>query len=222
MKIDPTPGAASPAPDTSLRGQEVVVVAESEGLGRAVALAVRRLGAGVTLMLVGGTAALGDAAIDLEAADPERVELAFEGLGHVDHVFSAIGAPLLGAGSGSGPGTFLDERVLANLNLVQAAAPRMPPRGSFTFLASLVGDEARGASLRSSGESPSLHGASPSLAGLARALAIELDPLRVNAVLAPHSDAPSAAAERALAEAVATLMQERGTSGAVRQVGATS
>ncbi|WP_406430903.1 SDR family oxidoreductase [Streptomyces sp. NBC_00631] len=171
----------------ALNGQHIVVIGGSSGMGLATAHAAAEAGAVVTIASSSKErvdAALTElpdscngAAIDVR--DEAAVAELFARVGELDHVvFTAGDQP--------------DRRALAELPLDQArhtfdvrfwgavavakhAAPRIRPGGSITFTTGTVGVRpVPGAALASAG--------SAATEGLVRGLALDLAPVRVNAV----------------------------------------
>jgi NAD(P)-dependent dehydrogenase (short-subunit alcohol dehydrogenase family) len=162
----------------------VLVVGRGSGIARAVTLALRAAGAKV---VVAGrdeqalAAAYDDpgvtaAAVDL--TDEAAVAALAERLGRVDHVVSTASARARGALGDLGHNTVLrsfDVKVLGPLLLAKYFAPRMPGDGSFVFFS--------GASARKPAPGMLAVGATNAAVDvLTRGLAVELAPIRVNAV----------------------------------------
>ena len=175
-------------------GAEVVVLGASSGMGLATARAAAAEGATVTLVArrveplerardsIGGSSR----AEALDAADADAVEALFAELGTVDHVVSFTGDQPTGTVASTDHDTYvraLDARVWAGRNACASAAPRMRPGGSFTFCSGVSAIRAR----------PNRFAGAVATAGLesfVRAMAVELAPLRVNAVRPGAFDTP--------------------------------
>jgi NAD(P)-dependent dehydrogenase (short-subunit alcohol dehydrogenase family) len=178
----------------SLEGQTVVLVGASSGMGLATARAARDAGADVTIIArdadrleraraeVGG----GTRAEALDAADGTAVQALFATFDHVDHVASFTGeqphAPV-GETTHELYQRAMDARVWAARNLCAAAAPRMPPSGSFTFCSGVSAFRPRPD--RSAGAA-----ATAALESFGRAMAVELAPIRVNTICPGSFDTP--------------------------------
>lgn len=171
----------------SLNGQRVVVLGGTSGIGLATAQAAARQGAAVTvvssnpsnvrraLVELPGNAS-GEVA---DLTDSAQVEAVFERMGELDHLVFTAGEALqlmelksMDIGMAQG---FFTLRYFGTLSAVKAAAPRIRPGGSIVLSTGIAGDRAGagwsvGASICGAVES------------LTRALAVELAPIRVNAV----------------------------------------
>ena len=173
--------------------QQVVVIGGSEGIGLAVARAARALGARV--LAVGRTKAKLEAAreavlgLEIHVADindTASIKAVFAGLASVDHVYIAAGSTKIGGPLDHPLSDFrhrFDERLWGSLEVVRTAHPLMRPGGSFTFSGGLASDRpAKGAWVSGI--------ATMATEQLARVLAIELAPLRFNAVAPGYTDTP--------------------------------
>ena len=170
----------------SLESRLVLILGGTSGMGLATAQAVRRAGADVAIvgrdpskaeaarLAVGEGTACGV----LDACDTEALATFVESLDRVDHVVSFTGeqpaAPVADAGHDMFASAF-DARVWAARNACAAAAPRMPPDGSFVFCSGLSALRPRPG--RSAGAV-----ATAAVESFCRAMAVELAPLRVNAL----------------------------------------
>lgn len=170
-----------------LEGQRVVVLGGTSGIGLATAKAALDAGAMVTIggrdraRLDAAMATLGGSAEGaiVDATDRGSLEAALERIGRLDHLVLSVAT-----GGGAGPIASLDlevlrrameGKVLAFLRALQVALPRLRADGSVTFVTAA-----------------SARAAAPGTAGLAAnngalnaavaPLAVELAPLRVNAV----------------------------------------
>ena len=170
----------------SLEGRMVLILGGTSGMGLATAQALRQ--AGADLAIVGRDPGKADAARlavgegtvcgVLDARDADAVAAFVESLDRVDHVVSFTGeqpaAPVAEAGHDMFASAF-DARVWAARNACAAAAPRMPPDGSFVFCSGLSALRPRPG--RSAGAV-----ATAAVESFCRAMAVELAPLRVNAL----------------------------------------
>ncbi|MEV5572096.1 SDR family oxidoreductase [Spirillospora sp. NPDC052269] len=176
------------SPFDKLAGQRVVVLGGTSGIGLAVAEAAAAAGAVVTVAssrkenveraldrLPAG--ASGEVA---DLTDPAHVRELFDRLGEIDHLVYTAGDPLLLA-----PVTELDLdaardffslRYFGVLAAVQAAVPKLREGGSITLTSGTAG-------LRPMPGTAVTSSICAAMEGLTRALAVELAPIRVNAVM---------------------------------------
>ncbi|MEC3918082.1 SDR family oxidoreductase [Nocardia sp. CDC160] len=172
----------------SLDGQHVVILGGTSGIGYAVARASAARGAKVTVVssrqanvdkaVAELPAGAGGVVADLNDAD--RIRAVFDELGAIDHLVYTAGEPLL-----LSPVTdldidaarkFFELRYFSVLTAVQAALPHLRADGSITLTTGTAGPRpVPGSSVTSS-----VCGA---VEALTRALAVELAPIRVNAVM---------------------------------------
>jgi NAD(P)-dependent dehydrogenase (short-subunit alcohol dehydrogenase family) len=171
----------------NLQGQHVVVIGGTAGIGLAVARGAQRAGARVTVASrrPGSVeAALRDLGPDAagrvaDVLDADSVDALFEATGPVDHLVYTAGEPLsmqtMAELDLDRARAFFDGRYFGALNAVRAALPRLQSGGSITLTSgSAAWRPAAGWALGAS-----VCGA---VSSLMRALAVELAPLRVNAV----------------------------------------
>jgi NAD(P)-dependent dehydrogenase (short-subunit alcohol dehydrogenase family) len=183
--------------DGSLRGQTVVVIGGSSGIGLETAREARREGADV--VLTGRRPErLQDAALDVDATstaafdahDAGALEQFFDGLATpIDHVMVTAGAPhyegLLDADVESLSRGLTDHPLLALL-VARGAAGKVRPGGTLVFIGGTGGRRvARGLGLV-----PTVTAALPALIA---SLALELAPVRVNLVAPGFVDTPLSA-----------------------------
>lgn len=163
-----------------------MVLGGTSGLGFATAEALVAAGARVAVAgrnadkAAAAAERLGDAATGaaVDAADTDAVAAFFDGLAAVDHVVSFTGEQPSGAVADTDHATFaraIDARVWAARNACVAAAPRMADGGSFVFCSGVSSFRPRAG--RSAGAV-----ATAAVESFVRAMAVELAPLRVNAV----------------------------------------
>ncbi|MVU77943.1 SDR family oxidoreductase [Nocardia sp. ET3-3] len=172
----------------SLDGQRIVILGGTSGIGYAVAAATAAQGAKVTVVssrranvdkalaeLPAGTTGI---VADLNDAD--RIRAMFGELGAIDHLVYTAGEPLLLSPVADldldSARKFFELRYFSVLAAVQAAAPHLRADGSITLTTGTAGPRpVPGSSVTSS-----VCGA---VEALTRALAVELAPIRVNAVM---------------------------------------
>jgi NAD(P)-dependent dehydrogenase (short-subunit alcohol dehydrogenase family) len=176
-----------------MKEQQVVVIGGSEGIGLAVARAARQLGAKV--LAVSRTQAKLEAAcaavegLDIRAADindTDAIKRLFLDLPFVDHVYIAAGSTKVGGPLDEPLDGFrhkFDERLWGSIDVVRAAHSRIRPGGSFTFTGGLSSDRPQ----RNAWVSGI---ATMATEQLARVLALELAPIRFNAVAPGYTDTP--------------------------------
>lgn len=177
--------------DDSLKGRLVMVVGGSSGIGLAVAEAAARQGAGLILAgrdpakLEAAAARAGGAktvSIDLRRLD--SVLAAAEGIERVDHLVITAGGFAPAALEASTPDDWrgvLEERLIGPLALVKALGPRIA--GSITLFSGTIAQ-------RPFPGSAILAAAASGVESAVRALALELAPVRVNAVAPGMVDTP--------------------------------
>lgn len=172
----------------SFEGQQVVVVGASAGIGEATARAFAAAGADV--VIAGRAKDRLDAARErigfpvdahqLDATDAAAVAAFFDGLGQISHLVLTASP----GAAGAGPFAALEESALraafdgkfyAHVKVLQAAVPKMTQDGSITLVSAI---SARMALLGSA----ALAAVNGALESMTRPLAVELAPIRVNAV----------------------------------------
>jgi NAD(P)-dependent dehydrogenase (short-subunit alcohol dehydrogenase family) len=177
MKID------SPS---SLLGSHIVIFGGSSGIGLATAATAKASGASVTLVgrtlerLLAATAEIGTARTAIaDIADRKSVEAVFEDMTSVDHLVITAGSFSVGQLADSDPDQLvriLQERITGPLYAVKAALKLMPPTGSIVLTGGQLSD--RPAANGSSVIAAAVRG----IEALARSLALELRPIRVNVI----------------------------------------
>jgi NAD(P)-dependent dehydrogenase (short-subunit alcohol dehydrogenase family) len=171
-----------------LQRKRVIVVGAGSGIGRSVAIAASRAGASVILAgrkreALEQTAALaaGLAYISvIDAANESEVEAFFAGIGAFDHLVSTIGQGVTGIVTDLRAGDVeraMNAKLWAPFFLVKHGRPHIAADGSFTFFSGI-----RGARPTSRSSITSL--VNGGLEAFAKAMAVELGPIRVN-VIAP-------------------------------------
>jgi len=182
------------APSARLQGQDVVIFGGSTGIGLATAHAVKQRGANITLVarnaekLEAAARALGGARAKVaDICDRQQVEAIFAGMASVDHLVITAGS--LGGGrlADTDPDLLLSalhERIAGPLYAIKAALARMPNTASVVLTGGQFSDR------------PSPHGFSVvsaavrGIEALARSLALELKPIRVNVISPGFVDTP--------------------------------
>jgi len=173
---------------TGLDGRRIVVIGGTSGMGLATVRAAAGRGAEV---IAAGRRAVADREPvpgvehrQVDLTDEASVRALFAGLGELDH--------LLVTASPGAPGPFLDQDLAAARSFMDGkffgswlaaryAAPRLRPGGSITFVtgAAVVRPPTHGSMITA---------AFAAVEALTRALALELGPLRVNAIRPGYTD----------------------------------
>ena len=172
----------------SFDGQRVVIIGASAGIGEATARAFAERGAAVTITgrskerLDQAARRIGRPvlAAEVDATNREALDAFFATAGPVDHLVLSASPGAVGVG----PFATLDEadlrqafdgKVFAHVKAIQAALPRLRPDGSVTLVTA--------ASARAAfAGTAALAAANGALEAMVPPLAVELAPLRVNAV----------------------------------------
>jgi NAD(P)-dependent dehydrogenase (short-subunit alcohol dehydrogenase family) len=169
-----------------LEGKKVVVVGAGSGIGRSVALAAVAAGAQVTIAgrtraSLEETAAQTGEHVDIRVADAsieEQTAALLEAVGSFDHLVSTIGQSVTGAVhtlTAADVSRAMAGKLWAPFFIVKHGAPRISPDGSFTFFSGI----------RASRPTPRTSITTLVNGGLeafARAMAVELAPVRVNVI----------------------------------------
>lgn len=172
-----------------LNGKNIVIIGGSSGMGLATAAAAATAGAAVTIAssdksrLDTALAALpaGCAGIVVDTRSETSVAEAFDRIGELDHLVYTAGnavtpRPLADVTMDEARG-LSEVRFWGAVTAVKHAAPRIKPGGSITFTSGTIGVRpSRGTALAAS--------SAAAIEGLTRGLAVELAPVRVNAVRA--------------------------------------
>jgi NAD(P)-dependent dehydrogenase (short-subunit alcohol dehydrogenase family) len=175
-----------------LQGAHVVVIGGSTGIGFAAAKLARQEGADITIAgrsqekLAQAQRELGEVrTVAADITNEAAVGQVFEGISRVDHVVIAAGTIVNGRivdNDLANLRRIIDERIWGVTYVVRHAAPRMT-RGSITFTSGGLSSRPRlGAAM--------LTAALAGVEALAPALALELAPVRVNAVTPGLIDTP--------------------------------
>ena len=171
----------------------VVVLGGTSGVGLAIAKAAAAAGASVTVAsrnpasVESALAQLpaGSARRAVEASSAEELAAFFQFLGDFDHFAYTAAGPLvpnpLAEYTAQAGQAFFELRLVAALDAIRLAVPRIRPGGSITMTSGT-------AAFRGSAGWVLGSAASGAIISAARALAVELAPIRVN-VVAPRSSA---------------------------------
>ena len=177
-----------------LKGQTVVIVGGSSGMGLGTAqVAVTH---GATVVIASNSQQKLDAAlkaihgqaraIQVDLLDEESVRQLFEQVGQLDHLFITA-APGSRGGfltqSITSARSYMDGKFWGSYISAYYAAPRMSKHGSITFLSG-------GLSRRPAKGSSMVTASQAAVEALGKALAVELAPLRVNTILPGGIDTP--------------------------------
>ena len=182
----------------SLQGKRVVVIGGSSGIGLATAQLANEMGAKVTIAsrskpkLDQAIQHIGEAlAITVDITNESDIKRLFAGLESVDHIFIAGGVMLAGKIMEAEMSTFradVEQRFFGPLQVVRYAVPRMRD-GSITLLSGQYGSRPSAGFVVTA----AMNAASEVLA---KGLALELAPIRVNAVAPGLTDTPMLGAHR--------------------------
>ena len=171
-----------------LSGQRVVVAGGTSGMGLAAVRAAAAMGAEVTAAgrrpVAGREPVPGVRQAAADVTDEESVRRLFGEVGELDHLLVTASPGRPGAFGGqdlAAARSFMDGKFFGSWLCARYAAPHLRARGSITFVTG-------GAVVR-----PPVHGsmiaaAFAALEALTRALAVELGPLRVNAIRPGYTD----------------------------------
>ena len=178
--------------------QKILIVGGSSGMGLALARRCLEEGAGVVIAgrgeaklsaareELGHPATLETAAVDISRED--EVAALFERIGRLDHIVSTAAAiegayRLLPEIELEAAQRVVESKFYGPLLLAKHGAPRLPPTGSLTFVSGI-------AAYRPAATTAPRAAVNAALEGLVRALAVELAPIRVNAVSPGWVDTP--------------------------------
>lgn len=179
----------------SLLGKKVVIIGASSGIGLATAKTAAAAGAKVTLVgrnsvsLEKATAEVGydSQAITADVADEAAIANLFEQVGALDHLVTTAAnlayAPIQEFDSTAAQ-AIIDSKILGSFYAVKHAAPRLSQEGSITFFSGV-------AAWKPFPNASLVAAANGALAAFARSLAVELAPIRVNAISPGVVETPS-------------------------------
>lgn len=205
----------------TLQGRMVVIIGGTSGMGFATAQQLLTAGANVAIVgrdrekadrastELGGVATVGV----LDAGDEAALRKFADDLPSVDHIVSFAGlqpAVPIGKSTHDDFLSAFDARVWAARNCCAVMAPRMPADGSFTFCSGVSAVRPR------PGRSPGAV-ATAAVESFCRAMAVELAPIRVNAICPGAVD--TEVLRRALGDDVEGALARLGASMPVGHVG---
>lgn len=174
------------SPSYDLTGKRVVVVGGKTGIGLGIALAAHAAGARVTVASRRSTSAADYPEltpfeqIELDIGDEEAVRTAFDTIGSLDHLLVAAG-PTDGSWGAfvdddmRGVRSYANSKFLGSWACARYAHPRLAADGSITFLTG-------GIAARSKIGMTAVTSTFAAVEALTRSLALELGPIRVNAI----------------------------------------
>lgn len=181
-----------------LTGKKVVIIGGASGIGLATAQMALAEGASVTIGDVSAEniarakakldGQAGVEIVEMDVTDQAAVESLFAGLGEVDHVFLTAGIlDRENSGALNAPidsfWKILDTRIMGATYVARAAQSKFAEGGSLTLTSGLDGARP--------GKDSTLAAASvEGVKGLARGLALDLKPVRVNVVVPGLIDTP--------------------------------
>ena len=170
----------------ALKGRHVVILGGGSGMGLATAEIAREMGASLTLggndrrRLEEAARAIPDARlVDVDISSRQSVEAAFVGLPVIDHLVITAGSRINGKLADTDPDRLLDavrERTFGSVYAVHAALPLLSPAASIVLMSGVL-------TQRPLAPGNAVFAASVgAVEALVRGLALELQPVRVNAV----------------------------------------
>ena len=177
-----------------MQGKTVVIIGGSSGMGLAVAKAALQEGAKVSIAgrsqerLAAARSSLNDdvRTFVADVSSEASVQNIFQQHDHIDHLFITTGRFAVQKIMETHPDEFrqtLEERIFGTLFAIRAAVPKMQQSGSITLTSSVSVDRPiPGITMTTLG-----HAATRTLA---RCLALELAPIRVNAIAVGWIDTP--------------------------------
>jgi NAD(P)-dependent dehydrogenase (short-subunit alcohol dehydrogenase family) len=178
--VSATQAAPSIPLPQALAGRSILVIGGTSGIGAAAAGLLEQVGARVS---VGSRSATG---LRLDVTDEDSLRAAIDGLPELDHVLVTAGSFVAGPVAAQRPEDVrsgLLSRTEDALRVARIAAPRLPPGGSLTFTSA-------GGAIRPLPGTTITSASVAGLEGLVRALAVDLAPVRVNAIRPGATDTP--------------------------------
>jgi NAD(P)-dependent dehydrogenase (short-subunit alcohol dehydrogenase family) len=188
------PLALDHALPTDLNGRAVVIFGGTSGIGLAAAIQAKAQGAHVTVIGSDATRAeraARDNGLDAwraaDVTDGDAVQAALADIQKVDHLVLLAGSYAVGKVLNAELDQLrraFDERMWASVHAIRALGERLAKDGSITFISGMLS------------ERPNAHGtavlaaASAAMEALARGLALELAPIRVNTLSPGPIDTP--------------------------------
>jgi len=163
----------------ALRGQTVVILGGSSGIGFAVAELAAEQGAAVFALGRSGKAPASANAIRLDVSDRDALGVAFGRIGRINHLVHTVGlrfgsTPVAALEEALPPAAF-EAKLFSALHAVRLALPLLAPNASITFTSGQVS--------RKYGSGSAVKGAlNAAVDAAGRHLAKELAPRRVNVV----------------------------------------
>jgi NAD(P)-dependent dehydrogenase (short-subunit alcohol dehydrogenase family) len=170
----------------TLRGRHVVVIGGSGGIGLATARLATRHGARVTIggrsreRLEAAIERLGPCAQAhvVDTSDGSAIDAFFDCTGPLDHLVTTAATYVLGSMRELSPAdarTPFESKFWGQYLAVRAALPQMADNGSVVLVSGADG-------ARPTAATPAYTACNAAIEGLARGLAVELSPIRVNAI----------------------------------------
>lgn len=178
------PQATFHLPAASLQDRVVVIFGGTSGIG--MAAGVQAKAAGAKVIVIGNDAARAEQAakengfdqwLTADVTASETIHAALKDIPHVDHLVLLAGTFVAGTVLAADVDYLhraFDERIWAAVHAIRALGDRMAKDGSITFISGALADRpnANGTAV--------LAAASAAMEALARGLALELAPIRVN------------------------------------------
>lgn len=182
------------SPSSKIEGQKVLIVGGTSGIGLSAAIQAKAAGAEVTVLGSDPVRAAQVAAeqglagwLSADVTRPDTIEAALRDVAHVDHLVLLAGSFAVGKVLEADLVRLhraFDERVWAAVHVLRALGERLAPNASITFISGALGDRPNGYG------TAVLAAASSAMESLARGLALELAPRRVNTLSPGPIDTP--------------------------------